>query len=132
MSAKIKKELQAVQKELKALSKKVDKLKIALEKENKPKPKATKKAATKKVKKGPVKKAATKKATPKKAAPKKKAKVTAADSVLKVIQSLKKGTNTEALMKKTGFDKKKIANIVFKLKKQGKITVPKKGLYMKA
>ena len=80
------------------------------------------------------KKAAPKKIMAKKAAPKKAAakKVTAADTVLKAIQGLKKGIDTARLMKKTGFDQKKVANIIFKLKKQGKITSPKKGLYVKA
>ena len=136
------KELQAAKKELKALSKRVDKLIAALQKADAPKAKkakAVKKVAPKKaVKKAAPKKAVTKKAAPKKtvakkAAPKKAAaKVTAADTVLKVISGLKNGTDTAGLMKKTGFDKKKVANIVFKLRKQGKITSPKKGLYVKA
>ena len=138
----MKKELQAAKKELKALSKRVDKLIAALQKADAPKAKkakAVKKVAPKKaVKKAAPKKAVTKKAAPKKtvakkAAPKKAAaKVTAADTVLKVISGLKNGTDTAGLMKKTGFDKKKVANIVFKLRKQGKITSPKKGLYVKA
>ena len=138
----MKKELQAVKKELNALSKRVDKLMAALQKADAPKAKmakTVKKVALKKaVKKAAPKKAVTKKAAPKKtvakkAAPKKAAaKVTAADTVLKVISGLKNGTDTAGLMKKTGFDKKKVANIVFKLRKQGKITSPKKGLYVKA
>ena len=141
----MKKELQAAKKELKALSKRVDKLMAALQKADaKPKKKATPKKAVKKsapkktskkavAKKAAPKKTVAKKTAPKKAAPKKAAaKVTAADTVLKVISGLKNGTDTAGLMKKTGFDKKKVANIVFKLRKQGKITSPKKGLYVKA
>ena len=139
----MKKELQAVKKELKALSKRVDKLMAALQKADAPKAKkakAVKKVAPKKaVKKAAPKKAVAKKAAPKKtvvkkAVPKKTAakKVTAADTVFNAIARLKKGTDTAGLMKKTGFDQKKVANIVFKLKKQGKITIPKKGLYVKA
>ena len=125
----MKKQLQSVKKELNALTKRVEKLLAAVKKTEAAKPK--KKAAPKKVasKKAAPKKAAAKKTAPKKAAAKK---ATAADTVLKVIQRLKKGTDTAGLMKKTGFDQKKVANIIFKLKKQGKITSPKKGLYVKA
>ena len=115
----------------------------ALKRSEAPKPKkakAVKKVAPKKaVKKATPKKAVAKKAAPKKAvakktAPKKAAanKVTAADTVFNVIARLKKGTDTAGLMKKTGFDQKKVANIIFKLKKQGKISSPKKGVYVKA
>jgi putative endonuclease len=138
--------LQQVSKEIKALSKKVDKLAAAAAKASKPKKAASKKAASKKAaakktvdRKAPAKKTVAKKKAPaKKAAPKKKApakkatKVTAAEAVLKVINRSKKGVNTATLMKKTGFDNKKVANIIFKLKKQGKIKNPEKGLYVKA
>jgi hypothetical protein len=36
------------------------------------------------------------------------------------------------LMEKTGYDQKKIANLVYKLKNQGKIKSVKKGVYLKA
>lgn len=150
MAVDLKKQLQQVSKEIKALSKKVDKLVTVAGKAAKPKKAAAKKAAPKKAaakktaaKKAPAKKtvakkAAAKKAPAKKAAAKKKApakkpaKVTAADAVLKVINRAKNGVNTPTLMKKTGFDNKKVANIIFKLKKQGKIVNPEKGLYVKA
>jgi hypothetical protein len=155
MAVDLKKQLQQVSKEIKALSKKVDKLVTAAGKVSKPKKAAAKKAAPKKAaakkttakktaaKKAPAKKtvakkkvakkASAKKAAPKKKAPAKKtAKVTAADAVLKVINRTKKGVNTATLMKRTGFDNKKVANIIFKLKKQGKIKNPEKGLYVKA
>jgi predicted Rossmann fold nucleotide-binding protein DprA/Smf involved in DNA uptake len=81
----------------------------------------------------PVRKAAAKpkKAAPKKAPVKKALKETAADTVLKIIAGSKKGVNSATLMEKTGFDKKKIANIVFKLRKQGKIKSVDKGVYTK-
>jgi len=124
----MKKELQSVKKDLNALAKRLDKLIAAAAKvETKPKKKAAKKTAPKKA----AQKAAPKK-TVTKAAPKKAEKVTASDTVLKIIQRLKNGTDTAGLMKKTGFDQKKVSNIIFKLKKQGKITSPKKGLYVKA
>jgi predicted GIY-YIG superfamily endonuclease len=167
MAADLKKQVQQVSKEVKALSKKVDKLVAAAGKTAKPKKAAAKKAAPKKAaakktvaKKAPAKKAAAKKKVAKKKAPAKKtaakktvakkkapakkavakkkapakkvAKVTAADAVLKVVNRTKKGINTADLMKKTGFDNKKVANIIFKLKKQGKIKNPEKGIYVKA
>ena len=67
----------------------------------------------------------------KKALVKKAKKVTAAGTVLKTISGSKKGTNSVTLMEKTGLDKKKIANIFFKLRKQGKIKSLDKGAYTK-
>ncbi|MBW2610942.1 MAG: hypothetical protein JRE14_00710 [Deltaproteobacteria bacterium] len=129
----MKKELQSVKKDLNALAKRVDKLVADLKKSEAAKPK-TKAAPKKATPKKAVKKAVAKKAAPKKAAPRKPAtkKVTAADTVLKVISGLKNGTDTAGLLKKTGFNQKKVANIIFKLKKQGKIISPNKGLYVKA
>jgi hypothetical protein len=57
---------------------------------------------------------------------------TAADTVLTAIKRSKKGVDTSALMKKTGYDRKKVANIIYKLKKQGEIKNAGKGLYLKA
>ena len=90
--------------------------------------KAAPKAARKKAKPAPAKKKAAAKAPRKKAAPKKTA--TAAETVLKIIVDTKDGINTADLMKKTDFDQKKIANIVYKLKKNGQINSISKGLYV--
>ena len=122
MSARIKKELQAAKRELKALSKRVEKIMVALEKNDKPK-------ATKKASAAPK---STKKVVAKISVPKKRIKITASETVLKIIPKLKRGANTTTLMKKTGFNQRKVANIVFNLKKQKKIISPNKGLYMKA
>lgn len=81
------------------------------------------------VKKAPVKKAPAKKVVAKKAAAKKPA--TAVDTVLKVINRSKKGVDTAAIMKKTGFSQKKIHNVIYKLKKQGKVKSVGKGVYLK-
>lgn len=89
------------------------------------KTKPARKAATK------PKKAAPKKATAKKVVKTKKAPATAADAVLTLINRSKKGVNSATLAEKTGFDKKKIANIVFKLRKQSKIKSVDKGVYTK-
>ena len=56
---------------------------------------------------------------------------TAIDAVYKVISRSKKGVNPATIKAKTGFDDKKIHNVIYKLKKQGRITTPKKGIYVK-
>lgn len=90
------------------------------------------------VKKAPVKKVVAKKVAAKKAPAKKVVKkaaakkpATAVDTVLKVINRSKKGVDTAALMKKTGFSQKKIHNVIYKLKKQGKVKRVGKGVYLK-
>ena len=130
MTKKLKKDLQTVNKELKALAKKTESLLKAVDKLEKPKaakkPKA-KPTKTKAVKKTPVKKVAAKRPAPKKAAP-----APAADTVLAIIKRSKKGVSTAALMEKTGYNQKKISNLVFKLRKQDKIKSVDKGVYVKA
>ena len=81
-----------------------------------------------KPKKSVAKKAA-KKAPAKKTVAKKQA--TAVDTVLGIINRSKKGVDTATLVKKSGYDKKKVANLVYKLKKQGKIKSEEKGVYLK-
>jgi predicted Rossmann fold nucleotide-binding protein DprA/Smf involved in DNA uptake len=56
---------------------------------------------------------------------------TVADTVYKVIARLKNGANMAAIKQKTGYDNKKIHNLVYKLKKQGKIKSETKGVYVK-
>ena len=82
-------------------------------------------------KKAPAKRAAAKTAPAKKATKKKKT-ATAADTVLAIVNRSKKGVSTATLAEKTGFDKKKIANIVLKLRKLGKIKSISRGVYTKA
>ena len=91
------KDLKAANKDLKALSKKVDKMIVAAEKLEKPKT----------VKKKPVKMVAVKKASPKKSVT-----LTAADTIFAVIKRSKKGVGVAELMKKTEFDQKKTYNII--------------------
>ena len=66
-----------------------------------------------------------------KAPRKQAAEPTAADTVYKIIARYKKGANMAAIKQKTGFDNKKIHNLVYKLKKQGKIKSETKGVYVK-
>ena len=67
----------------------------------------------------------------KKPAPEKKKPATATETVLTIIDRSKKGIDTATIMKKTGYNQKKVANIVYKLKKQGKIKSTDKGIYLK-
>ena len=123
---------------LRSLAKSVEKIAEKLEK-SAPKKQAKAKPA-RKTKAKPAPKAKTvakpkakpKKTAAKKAPSKKAAKETAADTVLKIIAGSKKGVSTAVLAEKTGYDKKKVANLVFKLRKQGKIKSVSKGVYAKA
>ena len=117
----IKTELTAVQKKLTTIKLKVDNLITAVEKSEKAT--ATKASKAKAVKATPVKKAPVKK---------KAAKVTATDKVLNIINRSKKGVDTATLMKKTGFDQKKVRNILNRTFKQGKIKRADKGIYVGA
>jgi len=113
---------------LKSIAQGVEKIAEKLE-DSYPQEKAKEKSK-RKAKAKPVRKAATKA----KKAPVKKAvnSATAADTVLAIVNRSKKGVSTATLAEKTGFDKKKITNIVFKLRKQGKIKSVSRGVYTKA
>ncbi len=111
-------DLQAISKELTKLIKQTEKLAAALGKAEKPKaqsvkPKARAKVVTKKV-------------------PAKVGKKTDTEKVLAIINRSKKGVDTATLMKKTGFDQKKVHNILHRTYKQGKITRVVKGSYVGA
>ena len=141
----LKKDLQAVKSGIAALAKKLE----ALLKAHEPMPKAkkvTKKKAVKKAKtvkkapakkasakKAPAKKASAKKAPAKKAVAKKKAtQVTATDKILQIVKRSKKGVDVPTLKKKSGFDDKKVRNIVFRASKEGKIKKSGRGMYVGA
>ena len=111
------KNLKALTKKAEVMARKLDRLEKTAEKKTKAKPKAKAK---------PVKRA-----VPKKVVGRKAKKVTATDSVLAVINRSKNGVNTARLKQKTGFDEIKIRNIVFRLKKQKRITSKPKGVYIK-
>jgi putative endonuclease len=118
------KDLRAVNKDLKTLAKKVDKMIVAVEKLEKPKAKVAKvKPAKKTVAKAkPVKKVVAKKAV----------QLTATDTVLSIIKRYKKGVGFPILKTKSGFNDKKVRNIVQKAFKEGKIKRVGKGIYIKA
>jgi len=86
----LKKDLQVVNKDLNALSKKIEKLIAAAGKPEKPKAAKAK----------PAKKTASKKTAAK----------TAPATILEIIKRSKKGVDLETLKKKTGFNNKKISN----------------------
>ena len=116
----IQKELTAIKKDITAISKKLEMLLKAVEKSE---TKVAKPSKAKAVKATPVKKAPVKK---------KAAKVTATDEVLNIINRSKKGVDTATMMKKTGFDQKKVRNILQRTFKQGKIKRVDKGIYVGA
>ena len=132
MTKKLKKDLQAVNREIKALAKKVDKMIVAIGKLEKPK--AVKVNPVKKTvaKTKPVKKAPVKKVVVKMPAAKKPVKLTATDTVLNIIKRYKKGVGFPILKTKSGFNDKKVRNIVQKAFKEGKIKRVGKGIYIKA
>ena len=137
----LKKDLTALRKDFKALEKKMEKLLKAFDSSSKPgkvsKPKAVKKAAAPKAtakkapdKKAPAKKKAVKKAAAKAPAPKKAVEVTATDQVMNIIKRSKKGVDVPTLKNKTGFDDKKVRNIVFRAAKEGRIKKSGRGIYV--
>ena len=117
----MKTELTAMQKDLTAIGQKLETLIKAVEKSETKPTKASKENA---VKATPAKKA------PKAPAKKKAVQITATDQILKIINRSKKGVNTAVLMKKTGFDQKKVRNILNRTFKQGKIKRVDKGIYV--
>ena len=114
----ITKDLQAISKELTKLVNQIEKLATELGKAEKPKAKSVK------IKTKPKAKAVSKKA------PAKGGKKTDTDKVLAIINRSKKGVDTATLVKKTGFDQKKVRNILNRTYKQGKITRVAKGIYV--
>jgi hypothetical protein len=113
------KDLHAISKELTKLANQTEKVAAALEKAEKPKAKSvstTTKAKTVITKKTPTK----------------GGKKTDTDKLLAIINRYMKGVDTATLMKKTGFDQKKVRNMLNRTYKQGKITRVEKGIYVGA
>lgn len=81
--------------------------------------------------KRPAKKAVLKAAPEKKVVPEIKEALTASDTVLEVISNSGNGIGPGGIMEKTGFDKKKVSNILHRLKQQGKIENAQRGMYSK-
>jgi len=132
-------DLKALNKDIQSLGKTLDRLLKAVEKDKKSTAKPAKKIAAKKApaRKAPAKRAPAKtapaKTAPAKTAPAKKAAPpTATDEILKIIKRSKKGVDAPTLIKKTGFNQKKVRNILFRTYKQGRIKRLEKGIYIGA
>jgi len=125
----LKQNLKTVNKELKALVKKTESLMNAVDRIAKAQAVKAKKVTLKRTPKPKVVKKVAAKTTPVR---KKRSKLTATDKVLNIINKSKKGVSVQALIKRTGFDKKKVANIVFRVSKMGKIKNVSKGVYVGA
>jgi putative endonuclease len=104
----ISKDLKAITREIKALEKTISKLAKTVEKSEKAKP-----VRAEKIKKAP-------------------ARLTATDQVLKILKGRKRGVTAAILMDKTGFNQKKVTNILQRALKQGKIKRVGRGLYVGA
>ena len=115
MMKQLKKDLEAVAKDLKKLTQKTDKMIKRLGKPEKPQ--AVKKPKAKKAVKPVAKKVI---------------KVAAGGTVLAIIKRSRKGVDKAALIKKTGFEGRKIGDVIYRLKKQGKIKSAGRGIYVKA
>ena len=111
------KDLQTIIKELKKLVKQIENFTAAFGKAEQPKAKS-------------IKPKTNTKAFRTKKAPAKGAKKTDTDKLLAIINRSKKGVDTATLMKKTGFNQKKVRNMLNRTYKQGKITRVGKGIYV--
>ena len=106
----LKRDLQAINRQLNTISKKLEKMITAAEPQ---KPKAAKAKSAKK----PV--------------AKKEKQMTAPETVMAVIKRSKKEVTIKTLKEKTGFQGQKLYNVLSMLKKQGKVKNPTKGVYVK-
>ena len=57
---------------------------------------------------------------------------TATDAVLELIGESKKGVSSAKIAETTGYSQKKVSNIVYRLRKQGKIKNVQKGVYVRS
>jgi hypothetical protein len=122
----LKRDLQAVKRDIKALEKKLEKLLNAYEKPQRPK-------AARKVKRKTVKTKAKSRRVAKKSARRKRApQMTATEQILKIVRRSRKGVDVPTLKAKTGFQDKKVRNIIFRASKEGKIKKVGRGIYVGA
>jgi hypothetical protein len=64
--------------------------------------------------------------------PKSKSGRTASDTVCEVVGRFKQGVNFAEIQSRTGFEEKKLRNIIFRLTKMGKIARKARGVYISA
>ena len=121
----LKKDLRAVVKDLKSLTRRTEKIGQELDKlvraeaSAKPRKRATAKPKT------------ARKRVIRKAVGRKPKESTAMAAVFDLISKRKRGANTTQIKAKTGFNDKKIWNVINRLKTQGKIKSAQRGLYVK-
>ena len=111
----LKKDLKDIAKDLKRLTQKTEKMIKQLEKLEKAQ--VVKKPKSKAVKKAPAKKPT---------------RLSASDTVLAIIKRSRKAVDKATLKSKTGFEGRKVGDIIYRLKKQRKIKSPRTGFYVKA
>jgi len=111
----LKEDLKATAKDLKRLTQKTEKMIKQFEKPEKAQ-------AAKKPKAKAVKKAIVKKPT----------RLSASETVLANIKRSRKGIDKATLIKKTGFEGRKVGDIIYRLKKGDKIKSAGRGIYVKA
>ena len=117
----LRRSLRALSKDLKTLTLRTQKMMKVLDKLEKGQKKMS-------VARKPVaKKVATKKAVTKRGKD-----LSATARVLKIIMTSKRGVNTSTIKNKTGYDNRKIWDIVHRAGKEGKIKKVGRGIYMKA
>ena len=104
---KIQKELAQISKDLEKMSRRIQKLTSSIPKGKGRAPKANMPKLV---------------ATP-------KGKKSGTQTVLDMVRKSKKGIDARTLIKKTGFDDKKIHNIIFKAQKEGRIERVSRGVY---
>lgn len=112
--------------DLKTMSKEINAIATQVGKVTKPKVKVT--AKIKRVKKG-VKAKTPKKSSSKKTAPTAKASTSIVEAVFDVIKNADGGIAHAAILEKTGLGQRQVSNVVFKLKKQGKVKNVGRGVY---
>jgi len=119
----IQKDLKTVSREMLKQASKIDKIVETLAKLERAKAKPTKTTARVKAVANPTKT---------KAAPKRDNKPSDTANVISLIKRSKQGVDNKTLAKSTGFDQKKIWNIIYKGTKRGQIKAISRGLYIGA
>ena len=135
---RLRRSLQSISKNLKALTEKAEKMTKALDRLDKaqvktvPRKKAVgKKTALKAVGKKTALKAVAKEIAPKRVGAKKVKSTSATEKVLRIIVRSKKGVDTSTLKNQTGYNSRKIWDIVHRAYKEGKIKKVGRGTYAK-
>ncbi len=138
----LRRSLNAISKNLKELTIRTGKLVKALDKLEKAQAKAGK-IKKRVAKRAGVKRAVSRKATTRRTAVKKPAKrkvtakkgkrsISATETVLKIVNRSRKGIDTATIQNKTGYNTRKIWDIVHRAYKEGKIKKVGRGKYVKA